>query len=99
MRTVHKFPIDLSDAPTSCLVTKSARFIHFGQQGGSLFVWIEVDASEEPDKMLLFAVKGTGWPIESSLTHRGTVIMEREGLVWHLYEYAKIPGEAPTLAQ
>lgn len=85
-RTVYKFLANPTTGNViNCWVTATSKFLHFDRQGDDLFIWMEVATNEEPTVRRTFSIKGTGWPIESGLEHRGTILVGE--FVWHLYEH------------
>jgi len=85
MRTVWKFPLDVSDRPTTVKVPHLAKPVHVGLDPatGQPAVWIEL-YDDQPKAEREYKVHGTGHPTDDSGTHVGAVI---QGIfVWHGYE-------------
>jgi hypothetical protein len=65
-----------------------ARIVHFGVQGETLCVWVELTpepAESAGHSPLEVVVVGTGHPLPpGKWTHRGTT--EDGPFIWHLYE-------------
>lgn len=89
MRTVWKFPINVTDT-FSFPLPAGHRVVHVGLQGGRPHMWVEVD-TDQPDVERSFYVVGTGNPIpedsgDFKVKYRGTFQLLGGGLVFHLYE-------------
>lgn len=61
----------------------SAYFRHFGEQGGQLFVWVEV-RTDLPSINHTYVVVGTGHEVPTFGEWKGTYFSG--SFVWHLYE-------------
>lgn len=84
-KTVYKFSLHISDAPTSIPVPRGAKVVSVAEQRGVLMAWVELDPFEvEPNPKKLW-VYGTGHHMPDRLEHVGTAHMSN-GAVWHVYE-------------
>jgi len=84
LKTVHKFPIDLSFGDV--FDVECVKVVHFGPDPrGDLSVWAIVDQEdgEEMEKRT-FVVHGTGHPILPASRHRASCV--HGAFVWHLFE-------------
>lgn len=74
--------------PNECfdkvLVPDGGVIRHFGEQGGELFVWIDI-VPDAPRDWREFIVIGTGLDIPPLSIYRGTCV-HSSGFVWHLFE-------------
>lgn len=58
------------------------KFIHFGPQSGTLYLWLEVDP-DSPVTESPYLVYGTGMTLPDHAIHMASAI--EDGFVWHLY--------------
>lgn len=87
MRTIYKYPLDITDAQT-VQMPKSAAVLSVGVQGHTVYVWAAVD-TDEPLVGRHFRIAGTGNPFgwrAPSLRFIGTVMTHGGHLVWHVFE-------------
>lgn len=82
MRTVHKFPVPITDSFTLD-IPKSHKVVHLGLQDGEPFMWIEVDTDTDA-RGFVFHVEGTGHRVAPHTDYVGSLIMPP--FVWHVYE-------------
>ncbi len=85
MRIIRKtqiMPVAFGSVGQLVELTEGARIIHFGRQGGDLFIWVELDP-DAPRAVFMFRAIVTGIPIKDNWHHRGTC--SADGSVWHLY--------------
>ena len=87
MKKIYKYKL----VPNAFFVTKiemplGRKPISVGEQNDELFVWAEIDESEEVSMEAVFYVIPTGYKElpEGDLIFIGTVQMSC-GLVWHIY--------------
>ncbi len=89
MKAVYKYRVE-SQGDFDLLLPKGAEILSFGippEKGFS--IWVLVDPQEEEMERRYFRFTGTGHPLmykEDSLQFIGTVIMNQEPLVFHLFE-------------
>lgn len=85
MKTVHRFPLQLSDEQT-LMLPEGAEVLHAGRApNGEISLWARVE-TEAPPKARRFLLRGTGHPLPDGvpLVHRATII---DGFfVGHLFE-------------
>ncbi len=83
MRTVWKFPIEITDVQ-EIEIPKGAKIIFVGAQRGFYpCIWAEVDSDNKKEKIPIYVV-GTGNPIpKKAVTHIGSFF--QESFVWHIY--------------
>jgi hypothetical protein len=80
MRTVYKYPLKVSE---HIPIPKGGKILSVAEQNGEIFLWVEVDTTQEVEGRF-FIVYGTGWMIDEESIYVGTV---HSGLlVWHIYE-------------
>lgn len=86
MRTVHKYPVSLSDISTLDLPL-GAEILTVRERGGDAFLYALV-SPEAPTERRVFRVANTGEPISerNELRYVGTFRLRDEGLVYHLFE-------------
>lgn len=82
MRTIHHYPIPLSDSVAITTHT-GAKFLDLDVRRGDLTAWFEVD-TDAPEVVERFALVGTGTPVPAGHQHLATH-HARDGYVWHLY--------------
>lgn len=86
MRTIHKYAIPIEDS-FSFSMPIGARILAFQTQNGRPVLWALVDTENDTERRK-FVIRGTGNPILSeavdSDVHIGTI--QKDGLVWHLFE-------------
>lgn len=84
MRTIWKFPLDITDRQ-KVEMPKFATLLSVQLQNGVACLWVEVD-SEQPKERRTFAIYGTGNPIPNNPgEYVGT--FQQGPFVWHLYEF------------
>lgn len=90
MRTIHKYELKINDELQGFSLPHNSGLIHFGEQDGQLFMWVEVNTTEKEYSDCVFFVVGTGQEIDQDgvSQHCKTVQMSN-GLVWHIYEIFK----------
>ena len=88
MITIHKY--EIRDG-TTLNVGSTARVVHIGYQGNTLYAWILHDTSDPKVARVKFDIYGTGWdmPEDVLYTYEYTV-QDPDGFVWHVcitYEF------------
>jgi hypothetical protein len=80
----YKIPVE---SESEVMMPEGAIIRHFGQQGGGLFIWAEVDVSK-PIVVHKFRLYGTGREItgDPSDVYIGTTTGHLGTYVWHLFE-------------
>lgn len=86
MKVIHKYQLKQGDR---CIIAMppNAKIIHVGVQRNVPTLWaeVELDTSTSVDRM--FYIIGTGDPLPVwPLTHLGTVLLNQDSLVHHIYE-------------
>lgn len=92
-RTVWKFPLPLKrnelDMPAGAKILTVGSQTIAGKIGpDTVHIWAEVGPDAETERRT-FLVYGTGWPLpedEPQLAYRGTALLYRTSLVFHVYE-------------
>ncbi len=80
-RVVYKYPVRIGEE-TSVSCAAPAKPVHFGVQGGQMFVWVEHGLGPVSTSVS-FCVVGTGHPIPDGFEHVQSIF---DGpFVWHLY--------------
>lgn len=86
MKTVYKYPLEITDEQT-ILLPSSAKPLHVATQCGDLHLWalVDTDAPIVPRK---FRIHGTGHQIHDAdrLSFIGTLMMHDRQLVFHVFE-------------
>lgn len=92
MRTIYKYPLDLTDSQKLSLpVTAKPRSVQL--QGDQLCLWAEIYTEVDGLKSVVISIVGTGHPIPPGAVHYlGTV--QQGQFVWHVYASAAM-GEWP----
>lgn len=86
MRTIHKFPLEITDVQT-INIEPNASLLSVAFQRDTLCVWAEVADDRAYAHPRNIWIVGTGNPMpDADLHFIGTVLMEEVGLVWHVYE-------------
>ena len=89
MRTVYKYPLQLTDKQEIEL-PEHAAILHVGEQNGELCVWVLVN-TENGKEPWVFYVCGTGHELRDRIetlhpaVYVGTVQMQNAPLVWHVF--------------
>lgn len=86
MRTIHKFPLAITDRQTIDL-PGHAEILRVGVQGGAIYLWAVVATNTMLVESRTFDVVGTGNPVPGDATednYLGTV--EDGPFVWHVFE-------------
>lgn len=83
MKTIWKYPIKLSDTPTTIAIPHGGKVVMVAMQGAQPTLWVEVEPSNEAEARC-FAVHGTGHPISESRVHVGS--FQSPPFVWHVVE-------------
>lgn len=84
MRAVFKYEVPIRDVVT-IRMPANAKVLHVATQHGFPFLWALVD-TDAPIVRRRFRVAGTGHPIEGALTHVGSLLLEVDALVFHVFE-------------
>lgn len=89
MKTIYKYPIEVTDEQTLTL-PKDAQILAFQMQGSTPCIWAMIDTKEKRTEQITVRVHGTGHPIADSerLTYLGTFQMHGGHLVFHAF-YSK----------
>lgn len=83
MKTIYKFPVVFNNEYTGLHLSPNAKIRHFGMQGSSPTLWIEVDNGMLFEKRY-FKIFGTGHELKNVIDFVGTTF---DGpFVWHCYE-------------
>lgn len=89
MKTIYKYRINTGLTPIT-LPKRSQIFSANYDANGVLSVWVAVDTKEEEMEKRVVYLTGTGWPLEDlkdwNYRFINTVIDEKNGLVWHIFE-------------
>ena len=99
MRSIYKY--DIVEARDGIVEGPIVKFLHVGEQHGSIKVWAEVDTNAPVRKYQLLPI-GTGWNLDSGRadkacvldTHKymGTVMLANGNLVFHVYGVEILPA-------
>lgn len=89
MKTIYKYRINTGLTPIT-LPKRSQIFSANYDANSVLSVWAAVDTKEEEMEKRVVYLTGTGWPLEDlkdwNYRFINTVIDEKNGLVWHIFE-------------
>lgn len=92
MRTIYKYPLDLTDSQILHLPS-SAKPLSVQLQGEQLCMWAEVNTGVGGRKEVVITIVGTGHPIPPGAVHYlGTV--QQGQFVWHVYASAAMGERA-----
>lgn len=85
MKTIWKFPIDITDQQ-SVEMPDGARILTVQVQGGEVCLWAEVDSTAPKMRRTVY-VFGTGHPLSPDLSadYVGTIQIRGGALVFHVY--------------
>ncbi len=82
MKTIYKYPVDMSGHMFSILLPKDFKFLRISLQNDKPFIWCEIE--KDADKVKTdFRLFGTGQDIPGSANYLGTY--DYGPLVLHLY--------------
>lgn len=85
MRSIFKYTLDLMGSRPQYIMTPGRPiFRHFGMQGGSPCVWLDVEPNSDDKYATEFVIVGTGYRIPEGYTYCGTT--QHDQFVWHLYQ-------------
>jgi hypothetical protein len=84
MKVVWKYRLQFADEQVIEMPV-GATVAHVGMQDGYLCLWMIVDPSQAKRGRHLY-VRGTGHPLEDTLTYLGSAVEEDRPLVWHVFE-------------
>ena len=88
MRTIFKYPLEVTDNEQKMLMPEGARVVNVGTQlDGFVYLWALVDSSSRPFSVTTirtFVIVGTGHPIPDGVEYVGTV--QQGPFVWHVLE-------------
>lgn len=86
MKTIYKYPIEVTDEQTLTLPVK-AQILTVQMQGETPCIWAMIDTEESRTKRIVIRVYGTGHPIAGSedLTYLGTFQIHGGQLVFHAF--------------
>jgi len=85
-RKIYKYEIPISDQ-FNLEMPIGSKLLHFGTQFGKPTLWAEVNTDDQGTMIRAFAIYGTGHVHrQGEQEYVGTVLMENDALVWHLYE-------------
>lgn len=82
-RVIYKYKVPAS-SKYSLFLPKGSRPLHIGYMHGDMYVWVELTMSEEKENIDLYIV-ATGESFQVLGAFLGTVLMQDQGLVWHVY--------------
>lgn len=83
MRAIWKYKLDIGTYQYVFPFGSIIRYI--GEQGGELYVWVEVSPKETNKEIVSLKVVGTGWDdIGPNDVYIGTA--QISDFVWHVYE-------------
>ena len=88
MRTIHKYPINITPGIQVIKSYSLCKPLSFQIQHRQPFLWVEVNTAM-PEKDLRIEVFGTGHELpfqNDNPWHIGTII-DSNFMVWHLYQY------------
>lgn len=86
MKTIHKFPIKITDDQT-VIMEVGAEILTVQMQRGEPFLWAIVDTGNELEDRNIEVI-GTGHPIEgTNRKYIGTFQTHDGQLVFHVFEY------------
>lgn len=84
MRDIIKFKIPITKNPTSLDVDSSSNCLTFQLQDDVPTLWIE-RWTKDIKKKLTVRIFGTGWEVPNNVIYIGSVLMNDDTYVWHLY--------------
>ena len=86
MKTIYKYPIEVTDEQTLTLPV-NAQILTVQTQWDSPCLWAMIDPEEKQTEQVAIRVYGTGQPVSDSenLTYIGTVQMLSGQLVFHIF--------------
>ncbi len=88
MKTIWKYEVPIKDS-FSIQIPEGGKILSLQTQKGTPYIWILVDQSRRNEQRN-FRYFGTGFPIEnpidSNLLYIGSVLIQDEVLVFHLFE-------------
>ena len=82
MKTVWKFPLEMTHKRQDVSMPVASQIIEFDMQGGMPYAWAVVDQDAE-SALVPFLIVGTGSSVPEHYSHVGTC-MDR-AFVWHLF--------------
>lgn len=85
MKTIWKYPLNLSDGQQVHKMPKGGTVLCVHMQYGLPTLWAEVDPDEAMEPRY-FQVHGTGHPVANGGVFVGTAVGNH--FVWHIYEHA-----------
>lgn len=84
MKTIHKFPLEITDH-IEILMPEGAEFLAVAEQHGRAYIWCKVD-SGHPKKRIHFELRGTGASFDGTEDiFLDTFQMYNGNMVWHLF--------------
>ena len=88
MNTIHKQILDL--IPNQIIqVPKNSTFLDTKNQKENLSIWYICNPNEaetEDREILIFGTGNDSVPEDTELDYLGTILMENDNLVWHIFE-------------
>lgn len=84
MRTISKFKA--SGIFKLSFNDHAPQVLHFGEQDGELFVWVDHSNYAPQKYTFTFCIYPTGAKIDPESVHIQSVVC-KDGTVWHLYQY------------
>jgi hypothetical protein len=82
---VWKYSLTLTAVSQRILMPAGAELLHLQLQYGQPVLWVRVDKQQAPVERY-FQFVGTGFPVHPNSEHVGTVLLNLDTLVLHLFE-------------
>jgi len=84
---IYKYPIEKITNSQTVMLPKSARILHINEQNNNLYLWAEVNPSNELESRTI-RIYGTGNEVEGGI-YINTLLRFGGHLVLHFYEEIK----------
>lgn len=87
MNVIYKYPLEITEQQIFIL-PKDSDILDVQFQDGDLCLWALVNTDNDTEQRVI-RIFGTGWPIDMYGSPRHISTVQKDGLVWHIFESCK----------
>jgi hypothetical protein len=93
MRTIHKYPLSMSDEQV-IMLPFGARMLSAQMQGDNLCLWVELNPEADRTECRVIEIYGTGNPMIDGVARRHISTVQSGPMVWHVFENIEKEGRS-----
>ena len=83
---IYKYPLEFG-AVNILGFPERFKPVYVGEQEGQIYLWVQLEQSDPQTQIRAYRIVGTGWEMEDSSIHIGTVQIGK--YVWHVMDVSE----------